>query len=83
MSKLNRTIQTRFIIKLKKLEFEMPGLKKTDIVRSHLLPPQGALATEEAVIASRIDIGLESRILRFVFVCVVNGVPVRMMFRFF
>ena len=26
-----------------------------------LLPPQGASATEEAVIASRVDIGLESR----------------------
>ena len=25
------------------------------------LPPQGALTTEEAVIASRVDIGLESR----------------------
>ena len=32
-----------------------------------LLPPQGALATEEAVIASRIDIGLESR--KFVAFC--------------
>ena len=31
-------------------------------MKTLLLPPQGALATEEAVIASRIDIGLESRI---------------------
>lgn len=36
-------------------------------------------ASEGAVIASRIDIGLESRI--FAFVCVVIGVPVNLMLR--
>ena len=46
--------------------------------------------TEEAVIASRVDIGLESRIFvncvfvfEFVFVFVVFGFPAQMMFRFF
>ena len=42
------------------------------------LPPQGALATEEAVIASRVDIGLESRnFVAFVFVCVLSRKAIR------